>query len=215
MEINHNETDIDTLRRQIILHYYEVEGGSVTTDNPDDLGGATGNGGMTQMLMDEYKHLWDKHGFNGDVMGGIPYPLIEEVCTHRFWDRMWLNEIARYSPYLADTMYGWALNSGTGTVIKLLQMHLNGMNRKATLYPELNVDGGMGNNTFDAFEAYFNTRIKDHPMDKLLEVMLSGQTYHYCRITHERKSQNNDTFYGGWLNRIINKRSRLIKNITQ
>jgi len=199
----------DKIRKEIIAFYYEIEGGKFVSDHEDDLGGLTGAGGITMVLLEEFKHLWDKHGFTGDI-ACIPYNLIEEIYTLRFWNRMWLDKIVEHSEDLADTMFGWAMNSGTGSVVEAFQKYLNGMNLKGELYDELeDIDGGMGRLTFTAFERYLEARSNADPLNKILSVMISYQEVHYVEIAHKRKSQRNDTFLNGWLNRVQKKRERL------
>jgi lysozyme family protein len=204
-------TPISNFARKTINHYYQVEGGTCVIKIADDLGGLTGPGGITHDTLVANKKLWAKHGFNGDI-NKVPYALTEEIFYVSFWCKMYLHELELLSPDVCDAMFGWGINSGTSRPVLVLQQHINAMNKKATLYPNLKPDGVMGNNTLKVLHQYLTTFAKKKGMAKLVEIILSCQAAHYLSITTSREEEKNETFYDGWCNRINDKRKRLAEN---
>ena len=196
----------EVTRKSIILFYYGVEGGMV--DIKDDKGGLTARGGMTKAKLDEHKAIWSEYSFNGD-MNDVPYELYERIMTEDFWDKMWGDELLEISPKLADTMYGWAINSSPYYPVKAMQKHLCVMNLKQTRYKDTAVDGGMGKNTYSTLLAYLKTCAKRNPINKLIGTINSAQHMHYVDISYNREDERNETFTDGWLNRIMDKVERL------
>lgn len=194
------------LGKDIIKFYYGIEGGKV--NNEDDLGGITGRGGITKTKLDEHKASWSEYSFDGD-MDNIPYELYEYIMRTDFWDKMWGDELYDISPKLIDCMYGWAINSGTGRPVEILQKHLCVMNLKQTRYPDTTVDGFMGQHTYDTLVAYLDTCRKRRPIQKLLASLLAAQHTHYLDISYERREEANESFTDGWFVRVMDKDERL------
>lgn len=195
-------------RESIIALYYGIEGGKV--NDKDDLGGNTGAGGITEALIKdpEFDDLVAKHGWDGD-MSRIPYALYQDVMTRGFWDKLNLDKIIQRSPALAEAMYGFAINANWPPVAKIIQTHIDLMNNKGALYPNLNkVDGLIGDNTIDRFDDYL--RVHHDGEAKIVEVLLSMQVAHYYDITLKRSGETNEKYYNGWLNRAIEQRKDVL-----
>lgn len=194
-------------RQTIIRLYYGIEGGIV--DNEDDLGGLTARGGMTETKLAQHKNLWEQYGFTGD-MCDVPYALYERIMTDDFWNKCYLEDLNEISSELAESIYGWAINSGNSRPIKVLQRHLNVMNNKGARYPNIIADGIMGPKTVNTLKAYLTTCSNRRPLEKLIKSICYGQWSFYLEISETRANEANETFYDGWLNRIDDKITRIL-----
>lgn len=190
------------IKQDIKDFFFKVEGGAVK--NKDDLGGATGAGGITMSLLEEYKTLWSKYNFTGNYKK-VPMALTMEIFDFEFWNPLHLNEISKISFGLATLMYGWGLNSGVSRPAKALQTFLTVTNRKGTDYPNLVPDGHIGNKTIAALNSYIKTNGQSaiHRLELALAAM---QFTFYIDISKSRSDEKNETFTNGWLNRIEDTR---------
>jgi lysozyme family protein len=202
--------NITLFARKTIHHYYIVEGGNVVVNDPDDLGGLTGPGGITSVVLEENKKLWLKHNFSGDI-SKVPYSLTEEIYYLRFWKEMGLDELEVISPELCNAIFGWGINSGKEAPVTVLQQFINCMNKKATLYPNMFVDGDYGPTTRLRIVDYLTHFKSKDGINKLIEIILSCQTAHYLSITVARKDETNEKYLNGWINRVMGKRARIFK----
>lgn len=173
-----------------------VEAGFV--DNPDDLGRAT-NCGITQATAEEWRSLWPKYNWDGN-MRTLPKELAYEIYDKGWWSKMHLDHIFQYSPALAERMFDFAINAGRGNCGRSFQMLLNVLNKQQSLWPDLKIDGEIGPGTMRAFDAFIRVNGKDpHAIHKLTMMMFSAQNWHYVLISLER--ERNETFTNGWMNR--------------
>ena len=200
-----NDEQAWTIRDEIIERYIVIEGGKVNIK--DDLGGETHVGGLLQATLDENKDLWEQYGYDGE--GDPSLDLTKAIFIRNYWDKCWLDHVALVNADLAETIYGWALNSGCTKPVKVFQTHLNVMNMKGTRYDNIVADGFMGKGTMVAFFAYLDTCSTRKPIAKLCESVLSSQWTHYLTISAERSGERNETFTDGWFNRAMAKRERL------
>lgn len=178
----------------IITYRSGVEGGYV--NHSDDLGGAT-NYGITEATAKEWKELWPKYNWNGD-MKTLPYDLAYEIYVKGWWDRLLLNEVAKIHPVLCDRLFDWSINSGRARAVEALQRILNVCNREERDYPDLVVDGGMGTKTINALKAFMAVRGKDG-LRYLITTHDGMQKEYYVAISEKRKK--NESFTNGWLRR--------------
>lgn len=201
-------SEITLFARTTINHYYQVEGGTCVVNDPDDLGGLTGPGGITEDLLMSYKWLWPKYGFTGQI-AKVPYALSEEIFYLEFWLGMGLHHIEKLSPNLADTMFGWGINSGSSYPVRIMQQHINAMNKAQLLYPNMVADGKFGDTTYERLVDYLKAFAKLEGEAKLVDIIMSCQAAHYLSITTSRKEEKNEKWYNGWLNRVMAKRKRI------
>jgi lysozyme family protein len=85
---------------------------------------------------------------------------------------------------------------GVGTAVKFLQIALNTLNKQGTLYPDIDEDGGMGNNTFNTLTSY----LKKDTASLLYKIMNVLQGMHY--ITYAKKDPVQEKYMRGWMQRI-------------
>lgn len=173
-------------------------------DNKRDLGGKT-RFGVTEGLAQQYRHLWPKYKFNG-VMSELPLDLAKEIYFLEFWVPLRLGQIARFSPELSHRIFDFAVNTGKGNAVTALQRLLNVLNHRQEYYPDIRVDGGFGDMTFNTVVAYFKTKGQRPNVDKHLELgMLALQLSHYVNISESRPNEDNEVFTEGWFNRAVSE----------
>lgn len=185
----------DFEKMAIITDKCGVESGYV--NDPSDSGGET-NHGVTKATAVEHKHLWKKYNWGGD-MRTMPVELAMDIYAEGWWDRMNLDKIHAYSPLLCDRMMDFGINAGRGAAVKALQRLLNCFNNQQKLYPDIAEDGGLGNGTISALDAYYKTR-GDEGMYNLLIFHMGEQTHHYVETVQEY--EKNEKFFYGWANRV-------------
>ncbi len=179
---------------EIIKDKTAVEAGYV--DDPNDLGGET-NHGITVATALEWKRLWPKYNWNGD-MRTMPRELAYEIYDLGWWQRLGLDSVLKLSDALAERMFDFGINAGRGNAVRSLQRVLNVMNKRGTLWPDLNPDGIWGNVTYKTLEKCLT--MSDENLSNVEYVMFGMQTYHYVDISEKREA--NETFTNGWFNRV-------------
>ncbi len=92
---------------------------------------------------------------------------------------------------IAIEVFDTGANTGINTGRKILQKALNLLNRVETLYPDLDVDGWIGEETLKAIE-----KVNEK---KLLKVLNGLQFVKYYVIVEDDHSQ--ERFFAGWVER--------------
>lgn len=167
----------------------EREGGYV--NHPDDRGGPT-RWGVTQAKARE-------HGYHGD-MRDYPVEAAFAVYDADYWQRMKLDEIGDYSPDLAVKLFDFGVNSGTGRAARHFQRLLNSLNNRGEFYPDIKVDGAIGQKTLASLAGFYCKR--GEAGLAVLAQSLNGLRIAFCvGITEDNESQ--EVFAFGWLSRIV------------
>ena len=73
--------------------------------------------------------------------------LVREFYKKNFWDRMQLDRMG--SQEIADKVFDLAVNASAGVAVKILQRTLNALNRGEKLWPDIKVDGVLGDQTIE------------------------------------------------------------------
>lgn len=177
-----------------------AEGGSKYTNDPDDGGGPT-RYGITEAKANEpaCKALWAKHNFNGD-MQNLPEGLAFDIYDQKFWTKIRMDDILKMSTPLAYLLFSISVNSGASVAGEHLQRTLNVYNQQASLYPDLEVDGGVGQKTIDALFTCLSKRGVDG-LRAVLMTVFSLQMCMYVEIAEKKPSQEKWSL--GWANRVI------------
>lgn len=178
----------------IIRNRVNVEGGYVF--DPNDLGGET-NHGITKNTANEWKSLWTKYNWDGN-MKTLPEALAFEIYVKGWWDRLKLDEVMKRHPVLADRLFDWGINAGRQRGVFALQRYLNVCNRQQADYKDIKVDGSIGTETFTALDAYIAMRGKAG-LRALLTTHSGMQNTYYVDISESRSA--NETFTNGWMAR--------------
>lgn len=161
------------------------------SDNPADAGGAT-RFGITEKVARQ-------QGYTGPMR---TLPRDEAITIYRrlYWLRPNLDRVATRAPDLAAELFDTGVNMGPTTAATFLQRALNALNRGATDYPDMSVDGRIGPKTLAALDAFLGLR-KPGGEDVLIKAIDALQGERYLHLAETRPAD--EAFLYGWLaNRI-------------
>jgi lysozyme family protein len=178
-------TDIETLLDKLL----DREGGYV--NNPADRGGAT-NFGITEQTARAF-------GFAGD-MRSLPREAAKAIYRRQYWTRPGFDQVAVRYPALAAELFDTGVNMGPKTAATFLQRALNVLNRGASDYPDINVDGDVGELALHALDG-FRGRRGAAGETVLLKAVECLQGARYIAIAESNPSQ--ETFEYGWLDNRV------------
>ena len=182
-------TTVDSKVLQIIHELIGVEGGY--TNNPNDSGGPT-IWGITEQVARAF-------GYTGD-MQAMPQDTAVNIYVQRYWVQPRFDQVFNVSPTIAIELFDSGVNLGTSTSSKWLQRALNVLNKGATSYPDMTVDGSIGAMTISSLSTFLQARGKDGET-VLLRMLNSQQGMRYIEIAEA--NPKNETFEFGWfLNRV-------------
>lgn len=170
---------------QIFDRILGKEGGYV--NNPNDKGGPT-NWGITQAVA-------RAHGYAGD-MRNLSRQQALSILESDYWTGPRFDLIAAVSPAIAEELCDAGVNMGPSVPSKFLQRWLTAMNNGGKLYPDLIVDGAIGNRTVIALKAFLQSRGAAGEA-VLLTALNCSQGVRYLEIAE--KTPANETFLYGWI----------------
>lgn len=174
---------------KLIDDLIDREGGYV--DHPADRGGPT-RFGITEQVARAF-------GWKGP-MRDLPESIAFDIYRRRYWLEPRLDEIAAVFPRIADEMFDTAVNMGPGVSIQFVQRALNALNRGASDWPDIAVDGRIGPMTLQALRRYKAVR-GDRAEAVLLKALDALQGERYLRLVETRPA--NEAFLFGWLDKRI------------
>jgi lysozyme family protein len=161
------------------------------SNNPADRGGPT-NYGITEQVARAF-------GYRGD-MRLMPRQVAEAIYKARYWLQPHFDQVADRYPKLAEELFDTGVNMGPKVAKEFLQRALNVLNRGAIDYPDIGVDGDIGNLTLHALDG-FKAKRGAAGESVLLKAIECLQGCKYIAIAEARPA--NEAFVYGWLaNRI-------------
>lgn len=180
------------------------------SDHPSDKGGETykgisrrywpkwGGWRIIDQIKKDYPAGCWKASFEGSIDLG---EFVESFYRYHFWDKL---NCVHMPQEIANELFDTSVNMGIGYGAKCLQNALNKLNRNQKDYPDLKVDGSLGNKSIDAIEGYFNTeRYRSRNKGKLVRWLLKWMNYYqlkkYDEITNRDLEQ--EIFIPGWTER--------------
>lgn len=176
-------------KKEIIGKIIQVEGGYV--DDPDDSGGET-NFGITVEVARE-------NGYAGPMIDmdlGVAVSIYEAL----YWDKLELDVIHHQAPAIAEELMDTGVNMGTARAAKFLQRSLNVLNKKGASYPDITVDGGIGQQTIQCFNSCLDIR-GPRGATVLLRMLNALQGAFYVELA-ERRERDEKFIFGWFLNRV-------------
>ncbi len=177
-----------------------VEGGEKITNIKDDRGGLT-KFGITEKTFNEpeYKNLRDRFKIYRveDITSDFAFAFYEQG----WWNRLYLDEIMKVHPIIADRLLDVGINGGRGLAGTWLQNLLNINNMKQTVYKDLKVDGSIGPMTLAALSQFVKFRGNDGVLN-MIQFLFDLQGAHYVNLAI--KDERQETFIHGWGNRVRN-----------
>lgn len=117
----------------------------------------------------------------------------------KYWDVFRGDDIAFQG--IADEMLDISINLGYKRAVIFLQKALNVLNRNASLYTDITMDGVIGKNTITALDFFMK---KDGNANFIIKILNILQGEHYINRMLEDPTQ--EKFCRGWLDRVeLNK----------
>lgn len=174
---------------QLIDAVIAREGGY--SNNPADRGGAT-NWGVTEAVA-------RANGYDGD-MRSLPRATAVDIYRRLYWTRPGYDQVAQRMPRVAAELFDTGINMGTVTATEFLQRALNALNRGATDFRDMGIDGKIGPLTLAAIDG-FKAKRGAAGEAVLLKAIEALQGERYISLAERRPA--NEAFLYGWLaNRI-------------
>lgn len=161
------------------------------SDHAEDSGGAT-RYGITEAVA-------RANGYVGP-MSALPYSLARSIAYAHYWEQNRLDEVGAISNKLALELFDTGYNMGIGTAAQYLQRCLNAFNRAQRDYPDVKVDGILGNSTLYALKRFMAVRKQDGET-VLLRAVNALQGAGYISIAQNREKDEKFVF-GQFLNRV-------------
>lgn len=161
-----------------------VEGGY--TNDPRDPGGAT-NHGITQAVA-------RAHGYSGPMQDLTKLAALS-IYKIAYWTKPGFAKVAAISEPIAAELFDTGVNMGVATAGRFLQRALNAFNREGHDYPDLVIDGQIGQSTISALAAFVGARGKDGEA-VMVRALNALQGARYIEIVEGRPASEAYTF--GW-----------------
>lgn len=172
-----------------ITELLKREGGYA--NDPNDKGGET-NFGITVAVARAF-------GYAGP-MASMTQQVARDIYTQRYWHQPRFDDVDMVSELVAEELLDTGVNMGTATAGKFLQRALNVLNKEAKAFPDVTVDGGIGNLTLAALGAFLQARGADGAT-VLLRMLNAQQSARYIELAEANVTQ--ESFEYGWqLNRV-------------
>lgn len=165
------------------------EGGYV--DDPADRGGKT-NMGITEAVARRF-------GYTGD-MEDLTYDQAVTIYKEKYWRAPKFDKVAAFNWPIALELFDTGVNMGPATATKFMQRALNALNNQGKAYPEIAVDGGIGQLTLDALQTYLLLRGREGER-VFLRALNCLQGVRYLEIAEKDKTQ--ERFVYGWLSHRV------------
>lgn len=138
-------------------------------------------------------------GYTG-AMKDMTRAQAKEIYRLRFWFQPRFHEVNNISGLIAKEMLDTGVNMGTVIAGKFLQRALNVLNRNGKLYPDIEVDGMVGNMTHACLREYLKERGKDGET-VLFRMLNNQQGVRYMELA-EARPKDEEFEYGWQLNRV-------------
>ncbi len=182
-----------------VEHTLSLEGGF--GNDPDDPGGATNRG----ITIGVFGH-WAQRvlGIAGTLenLENLSRDDAIKIYKARYWDPIKLDDIAAIDEGVALEVFDTGVNMGKGTAVRFLQRLLNVLNNQGAHYADIDVDGGVGDQTLGALRA-FEGRRGEEGLDVLVTGLNCLQGARYVTIAEGR--EESEKFVYGWLRQRVDR----------
>jgi lysozyme family protein len=156
------------------------------SNHPADRGGAT-RFGITERVARADGYLGDMRAF--------PLDRARDLYRRLYWVRPAFDRVAQRAPRTATELFDTGVNMGAAVAASFLQRALNALNRGASDYPDIAVDGAIGPRTLAALDRFVAVRRGgDAVLVKAIEAL---QGERYVALAEARPA--NEAFLYGWL----------------
>jgi lysozyme family protein len=173
----------------IIESVLAAEGGY--SNHPNDAGGET-NYGITVSVA---RHF----GYTGPMVD-MPRQTAKHIYLDQYVVAPKFDKVFAIDPHVGVEVVDTGVNMGPLIAAKMLQRALNLFNKRGEVFPDLVVDGQIGQATLNALFNYINNR-GDKAIPVLLKALNCFQGVRYAEIAEANQKQEDFTF--GWFaNRV-------------
>lgn len=157
------------------------------SNHPADRGGAT-RWGITEKVA-------RANGYAGD-MRVLPRETAAAIYRRLYWQKPGYDRVAARMPLVAAELFDTGVNMGTAVATNFLQRVLNALNRGATDYPDIAVDGLIGPRTMASVDGFLAKRgaAGERVVVKALNALQGAR---YMALAESRPA--NEAFLYGWL----------------
>lgn len=139
------------------------------------------------------------HGYDGP-MRTLPQRLARDIYRRSFWTAPQFDAVAALAPAIAAELFDTGVNMGPPVAATFLQRALNALNRGASDYPDIALDGRVGTATLCALRLFLARR-RPGGERVLLKAVEALQGERYVALAERRPAD--EAFLYGWLaNRI-------------
>lgn len=196
--LQEDHMDTTARRDRIVDFVLRIEGGHV--DDPRDAGGET-CWGVTEAVA-------RRHGWAGPMRDLTP-DFARRVYVSDYWTPLRLDDVLGEAggEALAAELFECAVNCGPGRAATWLQRALNGLNRQATLWPDLVADGSVGARTLAALAAWSDDCSGPQDAAILVGLVNVQQGAHYLDLAIRRGTD--EAFLRGWIRHRVLARPEL------
>ena len=175
-----------SLKAYTIDNIIRIEGGYV--NDPNDSGGET-NFGITKAVARSF-------GYDGPMVD-MPREVAFDIYAAKYWDTVRGDDLVALNHKVAEEVVDTGVNMGISRAGKFLQRSLNALNNRGTLYPDITVDGDIGNATLTALSQMIDKR----DTDTLVKMLNCLQGAFYVDLA-ERREKDEKFIYGWFKNRV-------------
>lgn len=122
---------------------------------------------------------------------------VKDFYRVQFWDRVRGDAVAQVSALVALELFDTAVNLGVHRAVEFLQTALNMQNQFGKTYPDIAVDGKLGQQTLNTLRRYLATEPGSRKDNELILLnCMNGEQYIYYKKNsqHER--------FRGWFKRV-------------
>lgn len=161
------------------------------SNNPADAGGETMWGVTVATAR--------RHGYNGP-MRDMPRDTASKIYLSEYVTDPGFHKIAALDAEIAEELVDSGVNCGPGRPGPWLQRTLNLLNRQTKHFPDLVVDGVLGNATQSALMTVLKQR-GDKGRRVIMKALNCLQGAYYIEITERREA--NEEFLFGWLDNRV------------
>ena len=179
-----------TTKEEIINLFINNLEGSYNND-PDDSGKETNYGITLDVARASGYH---------DNMRDMPRDIACEIYAVKYWDYLSLDRVVMMSMPIAEKLLDVAAHCGTTRAAKFFQRTLNNLNNRGVIYPDIKVDGLVGNRTINAFMALIDFRGCDGKNVAL--IMLNCLHGKFLFSLTEKRETDEKWIYGWFKKRI-------------
>ena len=177
----------------------KIEGGY--SNDPGDPGGETYMGISRKFwpswlgwpVIDD----WKSGNINGLQRDTMLADHVRSFYKAQFWDRWQGDVIADISLEIACEMFDTSVNMNVTRAVRFLQEALNMQNQNAKTYPDIAVDGVLGNGTINTLRRYLSSQPGNKAdNESILLNCMNGEQY----IFYKNNPQHEQ--FRGWFRRV-------------